>query len=588
MCRIFGSFGPQKVEKTVLDKVSGSMFMGGPDEQVCIVRDKYSLGTNRLAIQGIKNGSQPYSVSNIVAVFNGEIYNYLELIEQFNLDIDNTGAICDGSVIIPLYLKLGKNFVRYLEGMFAIAIIDMRSEPKILIFNDLCGIKTIFYSWNNSKETLYFASEIRGLKHFYNDRIFETEKWALDHFINYRSICEGKTPIKDINILPPRSILECKYGKEPIIEKYESFLQIEDSNLQPTLDKVLIGGVNKIIRSEVPISLVISGGLDSSLVAALVQKKVSKPLQAYHVCYKGDWPFDERKYAQALCNYVGCTYNEVEIDTEEIPQLLLKTINSLSLPNNAPHSISTYALFNKINKDGYKVAITGEGADEFFVGYGRFIEAYRSKDWIDKYLEKFSGVTLDSKYKFFSKDYLNSLEITSNDYLITKFSKFEDCSKLENLLSYDQNQRFPYYILSRVDNLSMANSVEVRLPFCLQTVTQFAQSLSNHKKLGKDARGKAPLYDIAKGKIPSLVFGRKKQPFTLPIFEMFINKCSIYYFIRDTLNSANFKNNQYLSLDIINNFLDSEDYHQEDFKAIWSIVCFFLWENLLNNVEIKV
>lgn len=80
----------------------------------------------------------------------------------------------------------------------------------------------------------------------------------------------------------------------------------------------------------------------------------------------------------------------------------------------------------------------------------------------------------------------------------------------------------------------------------------------------------------------------EKQPFTLPIFEMFINKCSIYYFICDTLNSANFKNNQYLSLDMINNFLDSEDYHQEDFKAIWSIVCFFLWENLLNNVEIKV
>ena len=202
-----------------------------------------------------------------------------------------------------------------------------------------------------------------------------------------------------------------------------------------------------------------------------------------------------------------------------------QTIEHLGQPNSAPHALSTYALFKAIHDEGFKVAITGEGADEFFGGYERFQKATFSHDpkWLEQYFDTICATTQEMRTDTYSTDYKNFL-LAYNFHPLMRAQKLitseqGEENRLKSLLRFDQYERFPSYILRRVDHISMANAIEVRVPFCQPMVTAFANSLPIDYLIDKESV-KRLLYQSASDKLPRSILARPKQPFTLPITAM--------------------------------------------------------------------
>lgn len=193
-----------------------------------------------------------------------------------------------------------------------------------------------------------------------------------------------------------------------------------------------------MLQADVPICLVTSGGLDSSFITAIASKH--KPnLTAFNIAYEGNWPSDERHFAQEVADYCGVNYHQVLIQESKFPTLLDDTINYLGQPNSAPHSLSTYALFKAINQEGFKVAMTGEGADEFFADYDRFRKATFDPDdqWLEKYFDIMCATTQDKRNAVYSESFQYFLQGQPN--LLEKASEkiqYNACKKIVALKHY--------------------------------------------------------------------------------------------------------------------------------------------------------
>ena len=588
MCRIYGYFGKQKVQREVLENISNMLLNGGPSGQYLHEGYQWALGNNRLAIQGLEGGTQPFYSNKIYAVYNGEIYNHLELksfLRQKNYIITDD---CDGSVIIPLYELYGNDFVKYLDGMFVIAIIDERSEKKIILVNDHCSMKSVYFHLDKTSDTLYFASEILPLLQFPITKTIRPE--AIDEYLVGRSIWHNKTFFKEIYELGPSSFLIKTIGNDLKLSNYETKISNNVFNSSNSfeetadqLDTLMDSEIQKMLKADVPICIVTSGGLDSSYITSLAAKHVNN-LECFNISYEGDWPHDERIFAKEVANYFGVKYNQVLISEKEFPDILNKTISSIGQPNSAPHSLSTFALFKAINSKGFKVAIAGEGADEFFAGYDRFKTAVFNTDsyWMNQYLDIIGATTQLSRNNTYDKEYKDFLNNEVSPLLINAKNKisyneqiFEN--RLKSILNFDQKERFPSYILRRVDHLSMANSVEVRMPFCQAQVISFANSLPQDYLIDKNSVKKI-LYKAAKH-LPTSILKRPKQPFTLPVMSMLRKGHILYEILADTLLSTKFKTrgifNQQKIQTMIKNQLHTPSKEDSDF--LWTVMVLELW-----------
>lgn len=307
------------------------------------------------------------------------------------------------------------------------------------------------------------------------------------------------------------------------------------------LKKLFTNEISQMLKADVPICLVTSGGLDSSFVTAIASK-LDKNLECFNIAYEGNWPSDERHFAKEVSQHCAVRYNQVLISESEFPTILEKTIQHLGQPNSAPHSLSTYALFEAINKSGFKVAMTGEGADEFFGGYERFRKATfdQNEDWLQKYFDIMCATTQNMRNSVYSHSYKNFLnEQPSLLELADKKIKkniLNKNSRLKALLAFDQTERFTSYILRRVDHLSMAHSVEVRIPFCQPKISAFYKNIPDDYLLDSQ-NVKKIIYNATSSLLPNSIINRPKQPFTLPITAMLNEKHVLFQILNDTLNS---------------------------------------------------
>ena len=366
---------------------------GGPDSQNYVGRKLWSMGTDRLAIQGIDGGNQPYTNHDGLCVaLNGEIYNHRALREDLRAKGFSFSDECDGNVIAPLFLLYGADFVKYLEGMFAIAIIDERNYPTLHLFSDPSGMKSVYYHWDARGKVLSFASEIQGLA-LLTQSPLSTKPEAVYDYFSLRAICGEGTAFENIQELGPARALRYKLGGEPSVTTYSPAAKAEkpDSDLEKAglqLRRLLNKEVELQLDADVAACLIISGGVDSSLVAALAAGQ-RENLHSYHLCYKGDWPFDERRYAQDTAKMCGTIHHDVELDPDDFPENIQKMVRHIGQPNWAPHTLSTYCLFEAIHNDGFKVVITGEGSDEFYGGYQYYKHALdEGSNWVDDFLYK--------------------------------------------------------------------------------------------------------------------------------------------------------------------------------------------------------
>jgi asparagine synthase (glutamine-hydrolysing) len=592
MCRIHGYFGGDPIAPDILRAVADDMIHGGPDAQTVGTGASWALGNNRLAIQGVAHGRQPFVLGDLTCVFNGEIYNHRRLRDQLAARGYAFTGECDGDVLLPLYELHGDAFVDHLEGMFAVAIVDQRAaEPCLKLFNDHAGMKSLYYYLSADGRRLCFASEPYALARFPNFPA-TIDPLAVDRFLGGRAVWGPQTIHPGVRTLVPGSTLTFAAGRLTVTrtplapapgrwpEGPEGLAEAADQ-----LDAMLRDELSRMLTADVPVCVITSGGLDSSYLTALAADAVPD-LASFNIAYRGEWPSDERHFAEEVARHCGTRHHQVIVDPADFPGIIERFVRHLDQPNNAPHSLSTFALFEAVHEAGFKVALTGDGADELFAGYTRFVKAARDDGptWHRTYQATMAAVGTDTLRRLYTPDYLDLVAAAggffsdrSGDELAHRAAAAGP-DKLETLLRYDQFERFPYYILRRVDHLSMAHAVEARIPFLQPSVMRFAHALPATLKVVGDTV-KAPVAHAARRWIPRSVVNRPKQPFTLPIAAMIRPGEALHDMVGDLLLTTAPRCGAFVRRDAVRELFDlqSSSPHPRAAEALWSLLVLETW-----------
>jgi asparagine synthase (glutamine-hydrolysing) len=581
MCRIYGYFNTE-VSPSEVRTVAALQRHGGPDSNGTVRSDGWGLGNNRLAIIDLDGGAQPYRLHDrITAVFNGEIYNHGVLrarLRGFGYEFPDR---CDGAIIPALYDHYGESFVDEIDGMYAIAILDGRAEPTIVLATDHVGMKPLYYHWDPVARSLRFSSEIPALLGF---RAPARTIWepGLDSYLATKAIFGEQTMFADIKVLPPAGMMRCVLGAAPILvtrpmDRGRAFDDLDQAGA--FVREQLRTEVRRLQVADVPVAVITSGGLDSSLVTALAAE--DRRPHSFNIAYRGTWPFDEREYARLAAERAGAVYHQVQLDPATLPRLIEDVVWHLGQPNADPISVSTYALFEAVHAAGFKVALTGDAADEVFGGYSRMRAASDAvttgAPWLSGYLDELAVLPADRRASLYTDDYRALIGETVTIPGVEELSTGPG-TVLQRITEFEIRHRLPSYHLRRVDHLSMASSVEARLPFCQRAMVALGRALPDRLRI-RDGAVKRTLYAAAGGLLPDPVLSRPKQPFTLPITAMLAPASPLWEYARDILTPRRLRSTGQLNPTVVDALFRAQSERPEDTTAliIWALMVYEVW-----------
>lgn len=626
MCGVSGISGFVDIEKGKidLDKMQNRMHHRGPDSRNNFIDDKIALGHNRLSIIDLSDhGTQPLynEDKSLVLVFNGEIYNYKELRNQLEAKGHIFVTQTDSEVIIHLFEEEGENAVNFLRGMFAFAIYN-RLNHELFLARDHYGIKPLYYFEENG--IFAFASEMKALRDINSN--FKISEQAIVNHLSFLWCPFPLTLAKNVKKLEPGSFIIIKEGK---IIKHHQFYEINFDNtsnsLSPEnainqLDQLLEDSIKEQLVSDVPVGLFLSGGLDSSLIAAYVRKlNPDQKIKAFTIDIQGadmegnpnDLPY-ARKVAQKL-----------NIDLEEIiisPQEVLKYIEELTYildePLADPAAINVLLITKIAAEKGYKVLLSGAGGDDIFTGYRRHkaividekisnfpkvaknILAYIAKKIpvensklrkIRKYFENINADINDRLTGYYTWTNIKLVNSILSDNFKNKLGKYSPQNELINKLNAIPKENrlinkmlfweLKYFLvdhnLNYTDKMSMYNSVETRVPFLDQRIVDFATKLNIKLKIN-EGQAKWILKKVAEKYLDKDIIYRKKTGFGAPLrnwikndldflFDKYLNKETI-----DKQGVFNYDEVQNLILMNKNGKVDAA-------YTIFSIICITIW-----------
>lgn len=583
MCRIHGYFNAVATPHEMCT-VAALQRHGGPDATGMTRAPGWGLGYDRLAVVDPHGGQQPYGLGGPVqAVFNGEIYNHDELRRRLRARGHVFADRCDGNVIPALYLEYGEDFTEHLDGMYAIALVDRRGEvPRLLLATDEIGMKPLYLRWDETARSLHFASEIPALLGFgpVGARMRDT---ALDAYLATRTPFGERTMFEDIEVLAPGTTLVCDLGGTPRRRRrVAAAAELPEPGRAPErVRERLREEVGRLLVADVPVALITSGGLDSSLVTALAAEH--GPVHSFNIAYRGDWPFDERHFARAVAEHAGTEHHQVEIDPAGFPALLEETVRHLGQPNADPITLSTYALFRAVRQAGFTVALTGDAADEVFGGYARMRAAAETAaaggDWGTAYLDALSAAPAATRAGLYTDAYRDHLrDVPALPEAARQDLLHGPGSVLERITRFELGHRLPAYHLRRVDHLSMAGSIEVRLPFCQRSVVALGRALPDALRID-GGQVKRTLYAAARGLLPDTVLDRPKQPFTLPVTAMLTPGTALWEHARDLLTPARLAADGRLDGSAVDALFDVQAHRPDDTTSstLWALLVHEVW-----------
>ncbi|GAX88025.1 asparagine synthase (glutamine-hydrolysing) [Lebetimonas natsushimae] len=560
MCAIFGIIGKYDLKKVryVLDL----MIHRGSDYQNIVEFKDGVFGFNRLAIENIDKNLQPLKIGNRVFVFNGEIYNYKDLIKQYNLNVKT-----EIEVIAGLWERLGVDFVKKLDGMFAIAIFD----KKLYLFRDEFGKKPLYFTKSG-----IFASEIKAILPFIEKKLnFD----ALAEYLAYNSSIAPNTIYNSIYKLPAG----CFYDGE--IKRWCDFERIENEkwtkdNVCNEFEKLLTESIKKRLQGEVEIGSLLSGGVDSSLIASVTSK--FRKLKTFSIGYEGYDNYDERKYARVVANHIDSEHFEVNFTKKDFFDEFENVLFYMDEPIGDSSFFAAKFLAKHIP---LKVVLSGEGSDELFLGYRRyneylgFLDAYLpNKMWLKKYLERhYEDI---KEWEVFRRFFANEevfrgineifFQRQINKVLKVKAKEVDYKRFLKGWRSFD----FTYFdlkvwvgevLLMKLDKMFMSNSIEARSPFLDRSLVQFVFSLPEVVR----GKNKWIVKETAKKYLPISIINRRKKGFAFPFYEWLKEENELKRIV-DINRKSRIFNEEYLK-EII------KTGHKRYKQHLWSLYLFSRW-----------
>ena len=544
MCGISGIFSINFIDPKLVPDSIEKISHRGPDETGFFQSQNCVLGICRLSIIDVSSGQQPsYNQEKTVAsVFNGEIYNFGELRERLISRGLRIGGLGDSALIPFLYQEFGDQFPRQIQGMFAIALYDSR-KSKLLLARDRIGKKPLWYSWN--RETISFSSEVKGLLSLGVERSINES--VIPEFLQYGYINAPRSAFNDIEQLPPASILVFEDGKMSV-DTYWNIsdtpeLSISFPQAKEEAKRLIRQAVRTRLISERPIGSFLSGGIDSTIVTALMKEESEGEVNTYSIGFS-ESKYDESGFARNIANELGTKHHERFIKAD--PTLIVETLSKVLDQPFADSSIIPTYLLAKFASEDLVVALSGDGGDEVFAGYDRyragkmlnainpllvlnplrFLPADRSENQkLRKLIRNSDYQSLENRYRGFQDLFsIRDLHSILNPDLLSE-GNADDFSKLWSLSSSSDNVRkmqeidirtyLPGDLMHKVDMASMANSIEVRSPLLDYRVVEFGISLPSKFKIGA-GENKHILREIARDFVPRKMIDRPKKGFGIP------------------------------------------------------------------------
>lgn len=577
MCSIFGIISFKNECKDILkNKIDIMACMSkyrGPDQSNVIIFENAAIGMNRLSIIAPNENSTIHKFQEKYSVFNGEISNYKELLSLIDIE-----SKCDSSIILPLFEKYGQDFIHKLAGMFSIALYD-NNKKTIQLWRDHLGVKPLYYHFSN--DYFIFASEIKMIYAVMNERPTINVS-AIDHILKYRFEPGNTTIFNEIHkVLPGETVLINK-GKL-FRNKYWSLknnLLNDDKNcsieeFRDLFEKVISENTN----SDVNGGFFTSGGLDSSLITAVaLNQKNSMYTQPISIKFSPNSAIDE-SYGKKLEHFFDKQFEWVTISDDLARNTLEELIPFLDEPLENPTHIGTYLMSKRAKELGIKTIITGDGSDELFLGYERQACWFTEKKPYEKYPDLCYTMKKDESSEIYTHNALDLLKpiINGDNKLI------EPILNINDALMFERLERLPEYHNMRLDRMTMANSIEARVPFLDKRIIEYSLKLSHSTLYNKI--GKSWLKKVAEKWLPSDIIYRKKVLFpSMP--NQWISGNGIAW-ASDILLDKNAKISEIINQNIVHKYIMQHD-EKKQFRGrlIWALVTLELWLNNIDNWRI--
>ena len=602
MCGITGGVGVSAPSKLLLDAQLTSIEHRGPDDTGSYLNQGISLGMCRLAIVEIASGKQPASDASdkINIVWNGEIYNYREL----RSELEQRGVHCrdssESEVVINLYLEFGLEFINKLNGMFAIAIHDARDNALHLI-RDRMGKKPLWIS-HLSDGTLFFASEVRALMLARPDRTLRTEMVA--EVMQYGYINSPNSAFNEISQVPPASVLTWHEGKTKIKKYWEpdfdTKVQIPYEEALEVTKKLIEESVERRLISERPLGSFLSGGYDSTIVTAYMAKLMKEKVQTYSIGFHSA-QFNEAHHAKQVANHLHTNHHEEILSPD--PALVVEKISHVLDQPFADSSIVPTYLLAKFARENLIVALGGDGGDEVFGGYDRYLAAPVMQRLNPLLGLARSGLKFAGQQSFgntrkinrvgsqlspkesLAARYSSILSLTQPHELITLLnSSFQSkaaenarrdqfnsgkYSSFDRMIRSDLDAYLPGDLLVKVDTATMANSLELRSPMLDVNVVEWGLSLPRKYKI-KGFETKHILKDVARSLVPAELIDRPKMGFGIPRAEWL--RTGMKELVMDTLTDTTATQRGWFNPKEVSKVIDSHMAGEDKDNLIWPML----------------
>jgi len=604
MCGIAGIFHfdhPRPVRKEILSRMLVRIQHRGPDESGIYLGRNIGLGHVRLSILDLKTGSQPIpdKGKRFWIVFNGEIFNYLELREELIKRGHRFRTASDTEVLLHLYMKYGSGCLEKLNGQFAFAIWDKKKQ-ELFLARDRVGIRPLYYTVKNT--TFIFASEIKSILE-YPEISCGFDPLALSQIFTFWTTLSPTTSFKNIFELPPghsmtvsrEGIRLHSYWRFTFPEKgVERKTTLEDALSE--LDEIYRDAVRIRLRADVPVGAYLSGGIDSSITTAYIRDIFPDMLRTFSIGFT-EKEFDESYYQNLAVKFFRTSHSSIVSTSAKIASTFPEVVWHTETPLLRTAPVPMMLLSGNVRKNHYKVVVTGEGADEMFAGYNIFKEMIIRRFWArqpnsrmrpllltrlypylphlkenPQYLKFFFGYKLletESPYYSHMIRWNNTSRIKGyfSEEMKRSTADYDPLEDLTKMLPDEFHSWTPlskaqwletslfmsgYLLSSQGDRMAMANSVEGRYPFLDHRVMEFAASIPQDFKL-KGLTEKYILKKMMKGKLPPEILKRPKQAYRAPINSTFVQNEPDY--LKNLLSTGSIRETGIFSPGMVDNLL---------------------------------